>query len=110
MTDSLAWIRTPDVTAAEGMSIKALADGRATPDQQRRALAFIIERICRVDEPSFVLDQHGGDRASAYVEGRRSVGMTLRALLAVPVPSLVKELKPSTVPARPKLRKKVIND
>lgn len=86
--DPLDWARVPNITEAEGFAIKALAAGTATDEQQKRALNFIIERISRVDEPSFVLDAHGGDRATSYVEGRKAVGLALRAILRLPAEQL----------------------
>lgn len=89
--DPLGWIKIPNVTEGEGFAIRALAEGNATEHQQREALKFIIERACRTDEPSFVLDSHGGDRATSYVEGRKSVGHALRAILALPAEQLRKK-------------------
>jgi len=77
---NIDWIKVPDVRDAEGFAIKALANGYATAVQQQTAWAFILNRLCRVDDASFVLDPHGGDRASAYVEGRRGVGIALRTI------------------------------
>lgn len=88
--DALAWIRTPGVTEAEGFAIKALDAGTGTADQQRLALKFIIERLSNADASAFVLDPHGGDRATAYALGRQSTGLALRAIIKLPTEKLRK--------------------
>lgn len=88
--DPLAWSAVPDITAAEGYAVKALYAGTATADQQQLLAKFIEQKLARVDDASFIFDQHGGDRATAYVEGRRSVGLALRRLRDLPEASLRK--------------------
>lgn len=90
------------------MALKALAGGRASDDQQKRALDFIIRRVCRADDLSFVPES---DRATAFAEGRRAAGLVIRAIVAMPVENLKPELRGApAVPARPrKVRKKVNN-
>jgi hypothetical protein len=85
-----SWAGIPAVTEWEGFAIKALAKGEATPDQQQRAFKFIVERVSRVDEPSFIFNEDGGERATAFVEGRRSVGLFLKGLIALPSDKLRK--------------------
>lgn len=85
--DPLAWAKVSDVTEAEGFAIKAMQAGTATPDQQRLALATIL-RMCMTDEQTFVLEQDGGERATAFASGRRAVGLALRTLIALPVDNL----------------------
>jgi hypothetical protein len=67
----------PNVTSAEGLAIKALAAGNASEDQQRTAWAFIVERIARASEASFVIES---ERATTFVEGRRFVGLAMKAI------------------------------
>lgn len=84
MNDPLSWAKVPDVTGPEGFAIKAMARGEATAEQQKTAWDFILRRACRIDELSFVVDAHGGERASAFVEGRRAVGIALRTIAELP--------------------------
>ena len=86
--DPLAWIKVPDVTEAEGFAIKAVAEGKASADQQRRAMRTIVRKICRVLEPTFVLDGDGGDRATSYVAGRQGVGHALLTIIDLPIEKL----------------------
>jgi hypothetical protein len=63
----------PDVVA-----IKAMADGTATPDQQKRALHFILVSVCGVDDEPYC---PGSDRDTAYALGKRRVATYLRSLI-----------------------------
>jgi hypothetical protein len=56
-------------------AIQACSDGTATEDQQKRAIAFIKNRVCRLNEPSAVSD----NMADTYhAEGRRFVGLVIQ--------------------------------
>ena len=89
--DPFVWAKVPDITTAEGFAVKALFAGSATADQQKLVASFIVDRVARADEASFILDHEGGDRASAYVEGRRSVGLVLRRLRDLPDSTLLRK-------------------
>jgi hypothetical protein len=67
---------------ADVASIKMVAAGEATPDQQRRAIEAIIGRIACADEQSWRADDHGGARETDFSEGKRFVGLQLRKLIA----------------------------
>lgn len=88
--DPLAWAKVADVTEAEGFALKALYSGDATPDQQRLAIAAIDAKLCRTDEQDFVLEPDGGERATNFCCGRRSVGLALRAIRDLPSDKLRK--------------------
>lgn len=66
----------PDWDLADASAVQAMAHGRATEDQQRRGMKFIVEKLCGTYDLSF---RHGvdGDRATALHEGRRFVGLQL---------------------------------
>ena len=55
---------------ADTGAIRAMAVGEATPDQQSRALKFIVETLCA----TYDLSYRETDRDTAFVEGRRFVG------------------------------------
>lgn len=82
--DREAWAHSPPLKVSDGFAVKALAAGEANPDQQRAAYRFIVEEAARVNQPSFVSDADGGDRASCFAEGRRAVGLFLQAIVAMP--------------------------
>jgi len=64
----------PDYTKAEAVALCALADGTATSHQQKLALDFIIRDAAGTYDMSYrPRDTH----ATAFAEGRRSVGHTL---------------------------------
>lgn len=70
-------------------AIKAMAEGKARPDQQVRVLNFLLQDLCRTYDLSFRPDDMGGDRETAFAEGRRFVGLQLRRVLDTPFVQLV---------------------
>lgn len=63
---------------ADIASMQAISRGDANEDQQRRALAFIIERICATYDLSY---RPGDAGAMTFAEGKRFVGLQLVALI-----------------------------
>ena len=57
-------------------AIQAIARGDADSDQQKKALSFIINQICGTYNASYRQGEDGS-RDTAFLEGRRSVGLTL---------------------------------
>ena len=55
-------------------AVQALLRGDATPDQQTQFMAWCINHACGTYNTSFSED---GDRATAFAEGRRFVGLQL---------------------------------
>ncbi len=80
---------------ADAMAIKAMAEGTATPDQQKRALDAIIYRVACVDDLSYRADDHGGERDGAFAEGKRYVGLQLKKLVATRLDILLGQDKPA---------------
>lgn len=99
---SLDGVTVKGVTEAELRAVRALARGQANPDQQTRALGFIIDRVARTDEASFALDKDGGERATAFAEGRRSVGLALRTIIALKEPQVSGVAEQTTGRKRPR--------
>lgn len=62
----------------EAASVQALARGDANEDQQRRAVMFIIERVCATYDLSY---RPGDTQAMAFAEGKRFVGLQLVKLI-----------------------------
>jgi len=71
----------PDISALQG-----LARGEATPDQQKRALDWIINEGSRYYDMSF---QPGMPDGTAFMDGRRFVGAKIVELLKVSVRDLL---------------------
>lgn len=61
-------------------AIKGLAAGTASPEQQQRALKWIIEQACATYDLSYRPDS---DRETAFAEGRRFVGLQLVKALKI---------------------------
>lgn len=71
----------PNYELADAVAINAVAKGEATPDQQVRAMKWIIEQGCQTYGLSYRPDGMGGDRDTAFAEGRRFVGTELRKFI-----------------------------
>lgn len=63
---------------ADASALQALAFGEASPDQQRRALKFLIERVSCAYDLSY---RPESERDTAFAEGRRFVGLQIIKLL-----------------------------
>lgn len=59
---------------ADTAAIKALAAGNANEGQQRRALAWIVNRVAGTYDMSY---RPGSERDSVFAEGRRFVGLQI---------------------------------
>lgn len=81
-TDHAAW-ETQDAAA-----IQALTLGKATPEQQQRALRWIVEGAANVHGDTFV---PGSDDVSAFLQGRRDVGRQIVKLTKINLGLLKKE-------------------
>lgn len=73
---------------ADASAMQALERGEATPEQQKRALSWIINVGAATYNQSFVPGQQD---ASAFAEGRRFVGLQLVKLLHVNPQAFVKD-------------------
>jgi hypothetical protein len=65
---------------ADAAALQALSRGEATPDQQRRALTWIITSAAMTYDETFVAGQAD---VSDYLAGRRSVGNQVVKLLHI---------------------------
>jgi hypothetical protein len=81
-------IEPTDATQQDAAAIQALARGEATPDQQRRGLDWIILFAAATYDMSFRPDGLGGERATAFAEGRRFVGNEIVRLTKTKVSKL----------------------
>lgn len=65
---------------ADAAAVQALHRGDASPEQQKRALDWIIQVGCSTYQPTF----HPGEPdASAFAEGRRFPGLQIVKLLKI---------------------------
>lgn len=87
----------PEATVSEVAAIKALAVGNASPDQQRRALDFIIERVAGTYEEVYCPGD-GGNRDTAYALGKRRVGTYIVSLLSADIRRFKTDQSPTEQP------------
>lgn len=62
----------------DAYALQALSRGEATPDQQKRALKWIIYNACMTYERTFIA---GNPDASQVIAGRREAGLDIVKLL-----------------------------
>lgn len=62
-------------------AVKAVAAGNASPGQQKRALDWIVHRVAMTYDETFV---HGSSDTSAFLAGRRNVGLQVVKLINTP--------------------------
>lgn len=62
------------------LAVRALREGKANEGQQIAAMQWIELVVCNVEGMSFHEDGDGGERASAFHEGRRFVGNQIRKM------------------------------
>lgn len=75
-------------------AIKAMANGTATEDQQKRALHFILVEVCRVDDEPYCPGEDG-NRNTAYALGKRRVGTYVRSLIYADIRKFKPDGQPS---------------
>ncbi len=75
-----AW-HPPEYDVADVHAVRALETGNANPDQQKRALGWIIRNGCGTYDLSF---RPESDRETSFAEGRRFVGLMIVKLLNMP--------------------------
>ncbi|WP_456389734.1 hypothetical protein [Profundibacter sp.] len=77
-----AWMPV-EYGAPEVEALQALKRGEANEHQQRLALDWIINKAAGTYEISFRSDADGGERETAFAEGRRFVGLQSVKMLAM---------------------------
>ena len=86
-----AWL-PPDYEMRDIEAIRAVHAGVADAAQQARALDWIVKSAAGAYELSFRSDGEGGERETAFAEGRRFVGMQVLKMINMP-PALVAKLR-----------------
>ena len=77
--DASPW-KPPAYEDADAYAIRALQSGNATPDQQQRALDYIINGLAGTYDLSY---RPSSDRDTTFAEGRRFVGLQIVKFLKV---------------------------
>lgn len=91
---SAPWI-PPAYELADAMAIKGLANGTASPDQQQRALKWLIENACATYELSY---RPTSDRDTSFAEGRRFVGLQIIKMLKLNISVMTQDRSPKEQP------------
>lgn len=81
-----------DLELAEVADIKAMA--AAHP----RGFAAIVDKLCGFGGGSFIAGGEDGRRQSDYAEGKRAIAISLRAVLAMKLPTVGRGAPPRDLP------------
>jgi hypothetical protein len=71
----------PDIDVSDAAAIKAMNIGAATPEQQKRALDWMLKKACIIGGISMDADPH----RTAFNEGKRFVGASILYVLSEPI-------------------------
>lgn len=80
--------KPPKWEKADAAALQALQHGTASPDQQKRALRWIIEMGAGTYDMSFRPGGDDGRRDTDFAEGRRFVGLQVVKLLGLNLSAL----------------------
>lgn len=67
-------LERPAYYPADVHALRALMQGTATPDQQRRVCDFLMHHVCATYDETF---RPESERLTAFASGKRWVGLTL---------------------------------
>jgi hypothetical protein len=82
LLENAPW-RPPHWEHADATALKALSQGRASPEQQTRALAYIMRTLCGIDDWAYRPGAAEGERDTTLALGRQFVGHMISKLLKV---------------------------
>lgn len=71
----------PEYTKADVIAIQHVVLGSGSEAHQKRVIDLIINKIANSYDLSFRPDDMGGERATAFAEGKRYVGLQLIKLI-----------------------------
>jgi hypothetical protein len=74
--------KPPAWEIADAAALQATAHGRASPEQQQRAVKYIVNVLAATYDGSF-RPGPDGDRVTAFAEGRRMVGLQIVKLTSL---------------------------
>lgn len=77
---------TPHEADSEDVgALRAVYHGTASEHMQRRALDFVIKRLCGVGEFTFIPGGEDGRRATDFKAGKQHVGLEILSLVSTKV-------------------------
>lgn len=79
-----AWLYT-EANRSECLALKAVYAGTATPDQQRKAMQWILVKACRVNDLNYRPTPPFAEQDTFISIGKRSVGLEIQREIDRPV-------------------------
>ena len=79
-----------EIRKADCVAIQAVAAGKASEEQQKRAWAAILF-ISGLEDLPWMPEEHGGERETGFASGKQFVGFQLRKLATFPLNFLTGE-------------------
>jgi len=73
--------------------VQAVAEGRATPEQQQRAIKYVAEVLCGVYDDTY---NATSERESSRLQGRRQVGLAIVQIVKLNLGWVKKQLDAKT--------------
>lgn len=72
---------TISISTSEIAALNAVVEERATPQQAKMAMEWVMREGCRMNDMSFHLGGLDGQRASDFAEGRKWPGYMIRRVI-----------------------------
>lgn len=86
-----------DYTIEDVYALQALAGGAATPEQQARAILWIVWAVARTGD----LECRATERDSTFAGGKRFIGLQILKLVNMPVEEITARFSKDADPAHP---------
>ena len=71
----------PQIVKADVIALQHVAAGKGSELHQKRVIDLLINKLAATYDLSFRPEEHGGERATAFAEGKRFVGLQVVKLL-----------------------------
>ena len=91
----------PPWELADAAALQALVRGDAAPDQQRRAVKWLVEVCCGIYDVSYRPGAEDGRRDTDFAEGRRFVGLQVVKLTRLDL-AKIRRTEPNADQTEPK--------
>lgn len=99
LLENAPWM-PPAYEIADASAFQALTRGDASPDQQKRVVKWLVHEAARTYDMSF-RPGPGGERDTAFAEGRRFVGLQVVKMVNLDL-ALLRRTEPRADPHEPK--------
>lgn len=86
--DHAPW-KPPAYDNADAAAIQALVQGNATPEQQKRALDWIVNKACGTYDLPYRPGGLDGDRDTSFAIGKQFVGQQIVKLMKLKIGALL---------------------